>query len=234
MAANRRRLPRHLAMALLNGVIPWLGLAYGELTVSGGLTSIPNSTTPLWTAVHRGWLIPTERLRPLGGFGVVVGFLGTALLIFPDLRIGGATATLGSGWVLLAALSYAVAALYQRRRLQDASPFDAGFWQMALTALVMLPLAVPAVAWARLSLAAVMSVLAMGVGASGAGIVLYYWLLNRLGAGGASTVNYLLPATAVPWGVVFLHETVTLLMIGGAVIILCGVLLTSRPRSKQA
>jgi len=105
---------------------------------------------------------------------------------------------------------------------------------MALTALVMLPLAVPAVAWARLSWAAVMSVLAMGVGASGAGIVLYYWLLNRLGAGGASTVNYLLPATAVPCGVVFLHETVTLLMIGGAVIILCGVLLTSRPRSKQA
>jgi len=33
-AANRVRLPRYFAMALLNSVIPWLGLAYGELTVS--------------------------------------------------------------------------------------------------------------------------------------------------------------------------------------------------------
>lgn len=134
----------------------------------------------------------------------------------------------------MAGLSYAVAALDQRRRLHDAGPLQPGFWQMALTALVMLPLAAPALASARLSWAALMSVLAMGVGASGAGIVLCYWLVNRLGAASASTVNYLLPATAVLWGVLFLHETVTLVMIGGAVIILCGVLLTSLPRSMQA
>ena len=225
----------YLAMALLNSVIPWLGLAYGELAVSSGLTSILNSTTPLWTALLAWWLTPAERLRPLSGLGVVLGFLGTAVLILPDLRIGGARATLvGSGCILLAALSYALAALYQRRRLRDASPFDAGFWQMALTALVMFPLAVPAVASARLGLASIMSVIALGVGASCAGIVLYYWLLNSLGAAGASTVNYLLPATAVVWGVLFLHETVTLLMLGGAVIILGGVLLTSLPRSRPA
>jgi len=80
-AANLVRLPRYFAMALLNSIISWLGLAYGELTVHSGLS-------------------------------VVVGFLGTALLLLPDLRIGGATATLGSGFVLLAALSHAVAALY--------------------------------------------------------------------------------------------------------------------------
>lgn len=233
-AANRQRMPRYLAMALLNSVIPWLGLAYGELAVSSGLTSILNSTTPLWTALLAWRLTPAERLRPLNGFGVVLGFLGTAALILPDLRTGGARATLvGSGCVLLAALSYALAALYQRR-LRDASPFDAGFWQMALTAAVMLPLAVPAAASARLSWAAIMPVVALGVGASCVGIVLYYWLLNRLGAAGASSVNYLLPATAVLWGVLFLHETVTLLMLGGAVIILGGVLLTSLPRRRPA
>ena len=35
-------------------------------------------------------------------------------------------------------------------------------------------------------------------------------------------------------GVLFLHETVTLIMLGGAVIILGGVLLTSFPRSRPA
>lgn len=234
-AANWQRMPRYLAMALLNSVIPWLGLAYGELAVSSGLTSILNSTTPLWTALLALWLTPAERLRPLSGLGVIVGFLGTGLLILPDPRSGGGRATLvGSGFVLLAALSYALAALYQRRRLRDASPFDAGFWQMALTALVMFPFALTGLAGARPSWAALASVLAMGVGASSAGIVLYYWLLNRLGAAGASTVNYLLPATALLWGVLFLHETVTLIMLGGAVIILGGVTLTSLPRSRPA
>ena len=66
-AANRVRLPRYFAMALLDSVIPWLGLAYGELTVSSVRS-------------------------------VVVGFLGTAPLLLSDLRIGGATATLGSGF----------------------------------------------------------------------------------------------------------------------------------------
>ena len=234
-AAHRQRLPSYLAMALLNGVIPWLGIAFGELAVSSGLASIFNATTPLWTALLAWSLTPTERPRPVNYLGVLVGFGGTVLLILPRLQGGGARATLiGSASVLLAALSYAVAALYQRRRLRDVDPFDAAFWQMALMALVMLPVAIPGIESVHLSWAALIAVLAMGIGASCVGIVLYYWLLNRLGAAGASSVNYLLPATALLWGVLFLHETVTPLMLGGAAIILCGVLLTSVGRGSHA
>jgi len=233
--AHRQRLPSYLAMALLNSVIPWVGIAFGELAVSSGLASIFNATTPLWTALLAWSLIPTERPRAVNYLGVVLGFGGTVLLILPRLQGGEARATLiGAASILLAALSYAVAAHYQRRRLRDVDPFDAAFWQMALTALVMLPVAIPGIESVRLSSAALMAVLAMGTGASCVGIVLYYWLLNRLGAPGASTVNYLLPATALLWGALFLHETVTPLMIGGAAIILCGVLLTSLRRSGHA
>ena len=233
--AHWRRLPSYLAMALLNSVIPWLGIAFGELAVSSGLASIFNATTPLWTALLAWSLTPAERPSPVNYVGVLVGFGGTVLVILPRLQDGQARATLvGAASILLAALSYALAALYQRRRLRDVDPFDAAFWQMALTALVMLPIAMPGIESVHLSWAALLAVLAMGIGASCVGIVLYYWLLNRLGAAGASTVNYLLPATALLWGVLFLHETVTPLMLGGAAIILCGVLLTSLPRNSHA
>jgi len=232
--ANRQYLPRYTAMALLNSVIPWLGIAFGELAVSSGLASIFNATTPLWTALLAWSLTPTERPRPINYLGVVLGFGGTALLILPRLQGGEARATLvGAASILLAALSYAVAAVYQRRRLRGVSSFDAAIWQMALTALIMLPVAIPGMASVHLTWGALLAVLALGVGASCVGIVLYYWLLNRLGATGASTVNYLLPATALLWGVLFLHETVTPLMLGGAAVILGGVLLTSLPRSSR-
>lgn len=233
--ANRQYLPRYTAMALLNSVIPWLGIAFGELAVSSGLASIFNATTPLWTALLAWSLTPIERPRPINYLGVVLGFGGTALLILPRLQGGEARATLvGAASILLAALSYAVAAVYQRRRLQGVGSFDAAFWQMALTALIMLPVAIPGIASVQPTWGALLAVLALGVGASCLGIVLYYWLLNRLGATGASTVNYLLPATALLWGVLFLRESVTPLMLGGAVIILGGVLLTSLPRSGRA
>lgn len=64
--------------------------------------------------------------------------------------------------------------------------------------------------------------------------MLYYWLLNRLGAASVSTVNYLLPATALVWGILLLRETATLLMLTGGVVILAGVLLSSLGRRRAA
>jgi drug/metabolite transporter (DMT)-like permease len=230
-----RLVPRFVGMAVLNSVIPWLGIAFGELTVSSGLTSILNATTPLWTAVLAWWLIPDERPRLLNYLGVTIGFGGTLLLIVPGLLDRGAGATLvGLVAILVAALSYAVASIYQRRWLRDVNPVEASFWQMSLTALMILPLAVPTFPSVHLQWTSVLALFAMGVGASCIGIVIYYWLLNTLGAAGAASVNYLLPVTAVLWGVLILHEAVTVLMVAAAVTVLFGVLLTGlRRRGRQ-
>src|SRR5215471_3552854 len=75
--AHRQRMPSYLAMALLNSVIPWVGIAFGELAVSIGLASIFNAITPLWTALLAWSLIPTERPRAVNYLGVVLGFGGT-------------------------------------------------------------------------------------------------------------------------------------------------------------
>src|SRR3979490_1294465 len=103
-------------MASVASLIPWVAIAFGEQSISSALASILNATTPLWTAVFAYWVTPTERPSGLNYIGVGIGFLGTAILIAPDL-VGHPlrATTLGTLAVAGAAACYAVAALVQRR-----------------------------------------------------------------------------------------------------------------------
>jgi drug/metabolite transporter (DMT)-like permease len=231
--ALRRRFPALLFMAVFYSVLPWISISWGELYVASGLTSILNATTPLWTALLALWVTPEEKPGPLNLAGVALGFAGTVLLVVPDLlRHGLHASVLGALAVLLGAASYAVASLFQRRRLAGVSPLEASSWQLALAALVTVPLAAPTLAAAHLHVASASAALALGLLGTGVGTLLYYYLLNSVGATRATTVNFLLPVTAVVWGAVLLHEPVTVPILVGMVVILAGVALVSRRRAR--
>ena len=97
-----------------------------------------------------------------------IGFLGTGILIAPGL-IGQPlrATTVGTLAVAAAAASYAVAALFQRRRLRGVSPLQVGFWQLALTTPLALAVASPTIGATHLSLVSVAAMLFLGVGGSG-------------------------------------------------------------------
>jgi drug/metabolite transporter (DMT)-like permease len=234
-SGTRARLLPFLAMAILGSLFPWAAIAFGEESISSALASILNATTPLWTAVFAYWVTPTERPSPLNYLGVAIGFLGTGILIAPDL-IGQPlrATTIGTLAVAAAAASYAVAALLQRRRLRGVSPLQVGFWQLTLTAPLALAFAAPTIGATHLSAASVAAMLFLGVGGSGIAYLLYYFMLNTLGATRATTVTFLLPVTAVFWGATLLRESITIPILAGMAVILLGVFLTSRPRSVRA
>ncbi|TME84614.1 MAG: DMT family transporter [Chloroflexi bacterium] len=210
-------------------------MAFGELSISSALASILNATTPLWTAVFAYWVTPAERPSPLNYLGVVIGFLGTGILIAPDL-IGQPlrATTIGTLAVAGAACSYAVSALVQRRKLRGVSPLQVGFWQLALTAPLAFAVALPTIGTTHLRLTSIAAMLFLGVGGSGIGFLLYYYMMNTLGATRATTVTFLLPVTAVFWGATLLRESITIPILAGMAVILLGVFLTSRPRRPVA
>jgi drug/metabolite transporter (DMT)-like permease len=105
---------------------------------------------------------------------------------------------------------------------------------VATASVISLPLAAPSLATTHLHLASLGSVLALGVFGSGFAYLLYYYMLNTLGATRATTVTFLLPVTALVWGVSILHESVTLPMLAGMLIIFSGVFLTSRRSATNA
>lgn len=234
-AGTRARLLPFLVMAIFGSLLPWFGFGFGELSISSALASILNATTPLWTAIFAYWVTPGERPSGLNYLGVAIGFLGTGILIAPDL-IGQPlrATTLGTLAVAGAAASYAVAALVQRRRLRGVSPLQVGFWQLTLTAPLALAGSLPTIGRTHLGLASIGAMLFLGVGASGVGFLLYYFIMNTLGATRATTVTFLLPITAVFWGASLLREAITIPILAGMVVILLGVFLTSRPRRPTA
>jgi drug/metabolite transporter (DMT)-like permease len=60
--------------------------------------------------------------------------------------------------------------------------------------------------------------------------VIFYKLINEVGAGRASLVSYLAPGVALFYGALLLDEAITVAAIAGLVLILAGVALASRPR----
>ena len=230
----KQRIGQFLIMAIVNALYPWAAIAWGEEHISSGLASILNSTTTLWTAILIFWVIPHERPSALNYLGVLIGISGVVILVLPDLTAHGLTGSvLGLLAVVSASISYAVAALYQRTKLRGMSVYQQSFGQLAITSLLAVPLAAPALPSVHLAWLSMGAVITLGVAGSGVAYLLYYYTMNTLGAVRATGVTFVVPLTAVFWGVVLLGESLTLAVVVGMVVILCGVVLTNLRRAPR-
>ena len=224
----KRRIIPYAVLAVTSGVIPWTLIALGEQSISSGLASILNATTPLWAAVLVTWLIPRDRPSALNYVGVLIGLVGVVILVLPDVTAKGFGASVaGAVVVLLASISYAISALYQRMKLRGFSVYEVSVGQLGLTALLAIPVAAPSLPSWHLALPSTAAVIALGVGGSGLAYLLYYYINNSLGPVRATGVTILVPMTAVLWGVVLLGETLSLPIVVGMVVILAGIVLTN-------
>ena len=190
----RGRLVGFGIMAFTNAVIPWVAIGWGEQRISSGLASILNSTTTLWTAVLIYWVMPSERPSVINYIGVVVGFAGVVVLVYPELAAHGISGdVLGALAVVVASLSYAVNALYQRRKMRAISIFEVSLGQLAASVLFAIPLAAPSLPSIHLPALSMAAVLALGAIGTGVAYTLYYYVMNTLGAVRAAGVTFWSP-----------------------------------------
>lgn len=234
----KARLLPFVVMALINALVPWVAIAWGEEHISSGLASILNSTSTLWTAILVFWIVPAERPSPLNYAGVLIGIAGVVILVLPDITTHAVTGSfLGVLAVLGAAFSYALAALYQRTRLRHMDVFEQSFGQTLATAILAAPLAAPSLPHFHFAPGSFAAVVALGIFATGIAYLLYYYVMNQLGAVRATAVTLVVPMTAVLWGIVFLHESLSVPIVAGMAVILAGIVLANlrrRPRSEPA
>src|SRR4029077_16084248 len=128
------KLPDLAVMAVIYSVIPESLIGIGETSVSSGLASILTATAPIWTSIFAVWVTPSERPTTLNYAGILIGLLGTLVLVAPD-RVAHPLSSTGLGVVALiaAAVFNAASYLYQRRRLAGVDPIQSAFWQMVFT-----------------------------------------------------------------------------------------------------
>ncbi|HEV7128145.1 MAG TPA: DMT family transporter [Ktedonobacterales bacterium] len=231
-AGWRRFWKLSLAVGVINYVIPYLLIAWGETRISSGMASILNATTPLFTVLLANWwaAVGYEALTVRRGLGVVVGFLGVGVLVGPglfDLGGGQHPDLAGLIAVLIAAAAYAVGALLSRGYAGSAQLVGPLGSQLAAL-IVTLPIALlwspPTHLPSWLALGAIAE---LGVLGTGIAYLLYFWLINHVGATRTMVVTYLLPCTALIWGVALLGETVTWYALVGLAFVLVGTLITN-------
>ncbi|MBW8843865.1 MAG: DMT family transporter [Burkholderiales bacterium] len=216
-----------LIVGALNSAIPFALFSFAALSITAGLSSIVNATTPLWTAVVAFvWL--RQGLTPLRVLGLVIGFAGVAFLAWdkasfkPGADHSGLLAVLACA---AATFCYGVAANATRRFLAGVSPLAvatgsqfAAALLLALPAAWLWPAAMPGGgAWgAAFGLAALCTALAY---------ILYFRLMSRVGPTNAVSVTFLIPLFAILWGMLFLDEAITARMVVGGAIVLVGIAL---------
>ena len=224
----RERAGHFAVMGLTNAVIPWVAIAWGEQTISSGLASILNATSPFWTAALVFWVIPNERPSLVNYAGVLLGIAGVVILVAPDIATHGLSGSvLGALAVVVASMSYAVSAVYQRVRMRGMDVFQQSLGQLVASTLLVFPLAVPSLPHVHLAWLSMGAVLALGTLGSGVAYLLYYYTLNTLGPVRAIGVTFIVPITAVFWGVVLLGESLNVAILAGMVVILFGIVLTN-------
>lgn len=225
----RRHWRRVLLAGLINSAIPFGLYSWAVLHITTGLASILNATVPLFGAIV-AWLWLRERIGGLRSLGLALGFVGVALLAWR--APGGAAARSDMApWAIAACLGattcYALAASYARRYLTGIPPLVTATGSqigaalfLALPTAYLWPAQMPSArAWA--------AVVAIAFLCTGIAYVLYFRLIEQAGPSRALAVTFLAPVFAVVYGVFFLKETVTPWMLGCAVVIVLGTLLST-------
>lgn len=211
------------AAALFGNVLPFLLLSYGERSTGAGLAGVLVGATPLLTLGIATAALPAERATTRKTVGLLLGFVGVVVVIGPWSDATGTFA--GRAACFGAALSYATGYVYVRRFLtpRALAPLAAAASQL-LAAAVLMGLALPFMAWhtPHFTGRVTLSILFLGLFSTGLAYVLYFRLINDIGATNASAVNYVVPVAAVVIGAVALGETVSWNLLAGGVIVLIG------------
>ena len=221
LGALRGRWGAIVFMALVQVVVPFLLITYGERHIPSALAGILVASAPIFTALLAVRYDEDERPRGIAGAGVVLGILGVVLLFGLDLR-GDAEALAGGLLVVLASVGYAIGGLYLKHNLRGVPPVAIAASTMVVSTLVLAVPALFALPTAMPEAQTVASLLVLGAGGTGIAFLIFYTLISEIGPSRASLVTYLAPGFAVIYGVWLLSEPLTAGALLGLGLILAG------------
>ncbi|WP_246814295.1 DMT family transporter [Kiloniella majae] len=207
-------LPKNLAawkalliMGLLNNVIPFTLIVWGQTYIPSGLASILNATTPLFGVIVATIFLPDEKATILKAVGVITGFFGVILMFgLPDDNQN----FLAQLAILGATLTYAFAGVFGRRfKTMAIPPIVTAAGQVTGATLLLIPITyiiegVPSLP--AISNGTWLSLIALSLLSTAVAYILYFKILERAGATNLLLVTLLVPVSAILLGALFLNE----------------------------
>ena len=221
MAGVRDRIGWVVLLGIVDFVVPFVLITYGEEEISSSLAGVLVASVPLLIALLALRFDSSERVSGRRLAGLLVGAAGVVLLLGVDVS-GNASELAGAGMVLLASLAYACASLIYKNKLADLRAVGVIGASLAISGALLAVPATVAGTGGTPSFDAAGSIAVLGVLCTGAAFLCFYALLAEVGAGRAAVVTYVAPIVAVAAGVAVLDEEVTAGMISGMVLIIGG------------
>ena len=217
-----------------------LTLSYAEQYIPSGLAALLVAIIPLWFIVLDALLIGHHRVSGRGMFGLVLGFAGTFVLLWPQLTATGPMGRKELLWsvaLIVGALSWALGSVLAKKWQSGPPAFGATSWQVLFAGLGNFVFAFfhrdfGQAVWSTRGVGAVVYLIICG---SLVGYTAYIYILGHAPAAKVSTYAYVNPVVAVFLGWLVLHETIDrYILIGSAIVIASVVLVTSASVTRKA
>ena len=216
-------LPRHfefwrncLVMGVLNNLGPFCLIAWGQLSVTGGMASILNANTAFIGVLMSALFLKTEPLRLNRVAGVIIGVTGVAVAIGVNPLSGQTGSVWGQLAIVLATLFYALAGVWGRIRLSAYQAVQGACGMLLCSAVLSVPLAIilsgqPSFSLLQTAHLGTLVILILGIGILGTAMAypLYFKVLELAGASNLLLVTIIVPIFALTLDALLLEQLVS-------------------------
>ena len=217
----------HLAVGLVNNVLPFLCFAWAATVLPASYLAVMNGMVPLWSGIIAAPVLK-ERLGARRIAGFLTGLAGVALIVnLGPIELGPRT-LLAAAAGMAGAAFWGWAGVVIRQRTGRVPSMSLAAGSIVFAAALLSP------AWAnvpdpsRWTPQATVALVALGALCSGLAYLPFFTLVRDIGPTRTLTVGLAVPALGILWGWLFLGETVTISMLGGAALVLAALVLVMR------
>jgi drug/metabolite transporter (DMT)-like permease len=206
-------------IGLLNNIVPYGLIAWGQTHIASGLASILNAATPFSAVIVAHYFTEDEKMTVGRIAGVLIGFAGVVVMIGPEALRGVGAHILAQLAVLGAGISYAVGGVASRRfRALGISTMGLATNQAIAGTVILIPVTAAVDRPWLLTMPGLEiwgAVLGLALFSTALAYIIYFQLLARAGATNALLVTFLIPVSAILLGTTFLGEHLELMHFTG-------------------
>jgi drug/metabolite transporter (DMT)-like permease len=216
-------------MAVLSVALPFSLITWAEQSVDSTLAATLNASVPLFVIPIAAMVLVDEKITVNKVVGVLVGFIGVAILVGFDPGVLAGTDVLAAVALIGSSVSYAAGGVYARRFAHGLRPMIPAVMQVGFALLITAALALifesPISFPVRFD--AILAVVWLGLLGSGTAYLVFFRLLGRWGATRTSLVAYLLPVYGITLGALVLSEPIDARLVLGTLLVIAGIALVN-------
>ncbi len=224
-----------LLITLLNYMVPYSLIYWGEQYIYSNLTAVIFATLPLNIAVLSPFFLKEERLSFFDYLGIFLGFVGTIIIFAESLFMEAEFHLWGIVAVYVASISSSIIAIILKREKKDYHPLKINLWPILLTGIVitLFSFLVEDLENNTCSLEAISSILYLSLFGTVIAFAIYFWMIRQIKLILLSSVAYIIPIIAIMTGWIFLQEKLTSYQVIGSFFVLVGIFVSTRKQKTK-